>query len=391
MSIDKEKQNLKIYFPGLNGLRFIAAFLVIIHHTEQFKTVLRFSNYWENPFIRNIGGLGVNLFFVLSGFLITYLLLSEKENFNTISIKNFYIRRMLRIWPLYFLIAIAGLYIIPHFSFFNLPEWTEKISEHLAIKSILFFLILPNLAIVLFTPVPYAAQTWSIGVEEQFYLIWPLIIKYTKRYLLVLVSIVFITILMNTTFILLSLYLKKTNADELLQTRVVYIIQYLNYLRISCMAIGGIGAYLLFFNKEKALSILYSKLMQVAAVALIVMLMLKGVKFLYISQEIYALLFAVIILNIASNPQSMLKLNNQSFDFLGKISYGLYMYHPIAIVIAIKTLSLVFTDFNTIGANFCVHAVSLLIAIAIATLSYYLLERKFLKFKKVFTKIESGK
>ena len=73
-----EKQ--KIYFPNLNGLRFIAAFLVIIHHIEQIKSLSKIENYWETiPFIGIIGKLGVVLFFVLSGFLITYLLLAEEH------------------------------------------------------------------------------------------------------------------------------------------------------------------------------------------------------------------------------------------------------------------------------------------------------------------------
>jgi len=68
----------KIYFPNLNGLRFIAAFLVIIHHIEQTKSIFKIENYWGAiPFIGIIGKLGVVLFFVLSGFLITYLLLEK--------------------------------------------------------------------------------------------------------------------------------------------------------------------------------------------------------------------------------------------------------------------------------------------------------------------------
>ena len=69
-----------IYFPNLNGLRAIAAFLVIIHHIEMFKFTVKIDNYWLTlPFIGIIGKLGVILFFVLSGFLITYLLLTEEK------------------------------------------------------------------------------------------------------------------------------------------------------------------------------------------------------------------------------------------------------------------------------------------------------------------------
>src|ERR1700740_1515785 len=94
----------KIYFPNLNGLRFIAAFLVIIHHTEQIKSMLHIHSLAKISFVAKAGKYGVILFFVLSGFLITYLLLAEENTFKKISIRQFYIRRMLRIWPLYFLI-----------------------------------------------------------------------------------------------------------------------------------------------------------------------------------------------------------------------------------------------------------------------------------------------
>ena len=98
----------KIYFPNLNGIRFIAAFAVILHHLEQFKYLLGYKNNWENPIIHQIGPLGVILFFVLSGFLITYLLLVEEKQTKTISIKSFYMRRILRIWPLYYLIILLN-------------------------------------------------------------------------------------------------------------------------------------------------------------------------------------------------------------------------------------------------------------------------------------------
>jgi peptidoglycan/LPS O-acetylase OafA/YrhL len=69
----------KIYFPNLNGLRFIAALLVVIHHVEQFRKILGRPNYFDNPFIKITGKIGVILFFVLSGFLITYLLIKEQQ------------------------------------------------------------------------------------------------------------------------------------------------------------------------------------------------------------------------------------------------------------------------------------------------------------------------
>ena len=137
----------KIYFPNLNGLRFIAAFLVMIHHIEQIKSISNLDNYWHVfPFIEIIGKLGVVLFFVLSGFLITYLLLAEEKSFATISVKKFYLRRVLRIWPLYYLIIILAVLILPNISIFTLPGFGKNVVySHLFLKLLLYTLLFPNL------------------------------------------------------------------------------------------------------------------------------------------------------------------------------------------------------------------------------------------------------
>ena len=175
----------RIYFPNLNGLRFIAAFLVIIHHIEQLKYIFKIDNYWTTiPFIEVIGFLGVVLFFVLSGFLITYLLLAEESSFKAISIRKFYIRRVLRIWPLYFMIVFLAFFILPNISFFTLPGFfnsKEALHGGFIIKLFLYLIFVPNLAVILIGIVPYASHTWSVGVEEQYYVVWPVILKYFKK------------------------------------------------------------------------------------------------------------------------------------------------------------------------------------------------------------------
>ena len=79
----------KIYFPGLNGVRFSAVFIVMVDHLELFKSYFNLRSLWPEDYSSHLGSLGVTIFFVLSGYLITYLLLSEKKEFGLISIKNF--------------------------------------------------------------------------------------------------------------------------------------------------------------------------------------------------------------------------------------------------------------------------------------------------------------
>ena len=134
--------NKHIYFSGLNGLRFFAALAVIITHIELIKEQMEFPGlHSKNKIVFELGGLGVVFFFVLSGFLITYLLLKEKEQTGTINVKKFYLRRILRIWPLYFLIVALGFFVLPHFTFMELPFFS-KLNSHLSILNLVLFLII---------------------------------------------------------------------------------------------------------------------------------------------------------------------------------------------------------------------------------------------------------
>jgi peptidoglycan/LPS O-acetylase OafA/YrhL len=105
--------NQKVFFPNLDGLRFFAFFFVFMYHCyyevplqgKDSFIYLGFHKIWEN------GDLGVNFFFTLSGFLITYLLLSEEKQLGGFNISGFYWRRTLRIWPLYFTTVLFGFFI----------------------------------------------------------------------------------------------------------------------------------------------------------------------------------------------------------------------------------------------------------------------------------------
>ena len=103
------------HFRGLNTLRFIAAFLVVIHHAESLRKDHGLKYHLKDFGLFQNGSHAVSFFFVLSGFLITYLLMKERKVKQDISIKQFYIKRVFRIWPLYFLMVIIGAIIQPYF------------------------------------------------------------------------------------------------------------------------------------------------------------------------------------------------------------------------------------------------------------------------------------
>ena len=368
----------KIYFPNLNGLRFIAAFLVIIHHIEQTKSIFKIENYWGAiPFIGIIGKLGVVLFFVLSGFLITYLLLAEEHSFKKISIKKFYMRRILRIWPLYFLIIVLAFFILPYFEIFTFPGFgKDVVYSNLVWKLLLYAIFFPNLVLTLFGIVPYASHTWSIGTEEQFYLVWPVLIKYLKKNRILLMLTIIVTYL-TLKFFLLSSFANYLPYKDLISS-------IWNTFPIDCMAIGGLYSILL-FQKSKLLKYLLRNDLFYFSICLVTLFMIKGVYIPYIHYEFYSVFFGLIILNFSANNKIKISLENKVLNYLGNISYGLYMYHPIGIVLAIAISVLI--NYNT---NWLLYPLSLFLTITIAGLSYKYFESYFLKKKKRFSSILSG-
>lgn len=307
-------QSPKLYFPNLNGLRFIAAFLVIIHHLEQLLSIFGLKNYWDNPVIGAIGGLGVELFFVLSGFLISYLLFVEHKSTSNISIKDFYIRRVLRIWPLYYFIGLLAFFILPHFKLFEVPGLSEQLTSNFGFSLLLYVFFLPNLLLGSFDiVVPYASQAWSVGVEEQFYLVWPLIIKFFKNKLLALLAVIVTYFLIQKIgFRFLFHFFPSNNFINIL-------FSFWSSFHIQCMAIGGVFAWI-YFNNHKSIQFLSNLFFYLFVLVTTILFMLFSVHLPYFNREIYALLFGVIILNLSMKKEKGLFLENPILNFLGKIS-----------------------------------------------------------------------
>jgi len=377
----------RVYFPNLNGLRFIAALLVIIHHIEQLKYIYGMPNNFSSSFIQIIGELGVILFFVLSGFLITYLLLEEEKRTDTIAVKNFYLRRVLRIWPLYFLIVIAALLVLPNIPMFVLPEYgRDVIYEDLPSKILLYVFFLPNLVSPLFGVVPYASLTWSIGTEEQFYLIWPPILKFFKRYRLLLMF----TILFGYLLFARALFSSRTDFIPFKYE----LNAFWQSFNIASMAIGGFFALVLHSNSP-ALKIFLHKYLFYVVLGFTSWLIYQGIYFPHISvndlpfpylyKEFYSIWFGIIILNFAANKDIFISLEAKPLRYLGKISYGLYMYHSIAIVTALHVIRWLGAESNSL-----LYALSLALTILFAGVSYKYFESYFLNLKTNFTRVSSG-
>ena len=353
----------KIHFPSLNGLRFIAVLLVIVAHIETIKHALGHDSYYKT--VKGLGNVGVWLFFVLSGFLITYLLLKEKEQTNNINLKNFYIRRFLRIYPLYIMGVLLSFFIFPFIIKINI--W-ESLNNNFVTKLSLFIAILPNVAVAMYGTLDFVNHFWSIGVEWQFYMLWGYTVKFFEKYLLLILTLIIIAVLGVRTLLGFS-------SNPIL----AFLYRFFSLFEIECMLIGSFGACLL-NKKAKILSLIYNKYIQIITYLLLFIGLIFQFHIKLISNIYYSILFMAIILNMAANPDSIINLKNNILDYLGKISYGVYVYHMIAILLVVKM-----SKSNAITYLLVIFATTL-----IASISYYLYEKKFLELKRQYALISSG-
>jgi peptidoglycan/LPS O-acetylase OafA/YrhL len=316
------------YFNGLNALRFFAAYGVVLHHAEQIR--MKYGMFHLKPYILfNNGSIAVDFFFVLSGFLITYLLLKEQYKSGKVSVKKFYMRRILRIWPLYFLLVFTGTLLVPRLIAVAGYDYDMPYRFSDTFGYFLFFMpFMVNLKYGHHLLEPL----WSIGVEEIFYLLWAPLFKFFKNHILkIILTVIFVKLL-------LSLIVYRIEIQNIF-------IQILLTLKFEAMAIGGLGAYYI-FNRTKAISqsALFSRPIQFILFLFIIARLFfcnyltSRFRFfdLLISTPVFSdyllmFIFIWLIINIALNTQSIIKLNNKQLNFLGEISYGIYMYHMLVI------------------------------------------------------------
>ena len=157
-----------------------------------------------------------------------------------------------------------------------------------------------------------------------------------------------------------------------------------NSFPIDCMAIGGLYSILV-FQKSKHLKYILRNDLFYSSIFLVILLMTIGFQIPYIHYEFYSIFFGIIITNFAVNGKINISLENNILNYLGNISYGLYMYHPIGIVLALY-ISLSYK----INTNWFIYPLSLIFTIIFAGLSFKYFESYFLKFKKKFTVVISG-
>lgn len=225
--------------------------------------------------------------------------------------------------------------------------------------------------------IPLLSHYWSLGVEEQFYSFWPFIIKYVNKLKLFLIGFCLF-------FVALKFALKLSHTPDT-------IVSLVYYTRFSCMIIGGIGAYY-FYTKNDFLKTLTAKSVDILSWLVLLTLVLLpfiGIRmYAVLENEIVSVLTLILIFNQISNSKPVISLENKLFDYLGKISFGLYVYNPLVIhLLSFCFLNLKITnDFLKLT---CIVVMNLSLVILIAHLSYHHFEKRFLKLKSNYTTIQS--
>jgi peptidoglycan/LPS O-acetylase OafA/YrhL len=355
--------------PGLNELRGIAAIVVLVGHVYQIAghyDGLEWAGRIHGTYL--FGDDMVNLFFVISGFIISVLLLKERDE-SGINIYNFYKKRILRIWPLYFGVLFIVIFLgnaTKFYSYFGPLASDSIIGISLFIVNFNVFLHL-NLGVL--------PHYWSLSVEEQFYMFWPFTIKFIKMkwFVFSCIVIIFLFIIVRNL-----LALRSTNESDIFSqwNNVLYI------TRFSVMAIGGLGAVIYLYYRNYIDLILKYNFIRLLLLIVFFLSIIYKVYIPYINFEVKGFLYMIVILTVATKDKNKIGFENKVLNHLGVISYGLYLYHwPIIPIIIYFSIEYgFFTGLCTFGLLPLV-GVSLIITYIVSYISFVYFESFFLKFK----------
>jgi peptidoglycan/LPS O-acetylase OafA/YrhL len=360
------------YRPELDMLRFFSFLLVFVTHTFGYSVEHLVAHHvpWVIALVvasLAIGGrMGVDLFFLLSAYLITDLLLREKETLGHLNVPAFYVRRALRIWPLYFwFIALVLMF----------PAIEVPNSAFSKVNLITFLLFVGNWSFV-FGGRVYSAlgPLWSVSIEEQFYFLWPPIVSRLSRKGILIAAAVLIVI---------------ANVDRVIEIEIFHHslgkMWENTFVHLDTLAVGIAIAVLLDghtpqFKWPARVSMFIGGLLCFA---------LRGEAMFDAtgSQGSMALLgYVTVVIGCALFLFAFLgaPIRSNALEYLGKVSFGLYVYHVAAAAVIDRL-------YPGHGATheILLPTLSLAATIAIAAISYAILEKPFLLLKKRFTFIES--
>lgn len=342
------------YIPELDGLRGVAILMVMGVHGML-------------PFMKG-GFIGVDIFFVLSGFLITTILIQEHDFYNSIDLGKFYLKRFLRLMPALLLLLIT----VSIAGFFLLSEDLAKANLKSALISLVYLSNFEKMT-DLFSSV-FLGHTWSLAIEEQFYILWSLLlvvllrfIKSRKRIVYIVLSLAFLSWMLRVLY--LQIGMSRTRVYFGLDTRMD------GLLLGSALGIFLASELLSEIRRKQVAQ--YLRLLTPFSFGLLIYIGIalnqRNPQTYYWVIALVELLVAILILDVFISKHSFMRqlLSKEPLVWIGKISYGLYLWHfPIY-------MGIIFFGLNTRLSMVYGTAVASLIAI----FSYYFVEQRFLKIK----------
>lgn len=362
-SIDSHRN---FYHPELDVLRFFAFLAVFMHHALPRDAYL-YVNKGFSPAVtewllaaKEAGAFGLDLFFALSAYLITELLLREYANRGSFSVSAFYVRRALRIWPLYFTFLALTVFVIPAI----LPA--ERFGSIYIVSFALFF---GNwVCAAMGIPFSVAGPLWSISIEEQFYIGWPLLLRLFGIGLVKQLAIAMLVLAVVTRVLLAVIGVEHPGV-------------WCNTIaRLDPIALGAILAFTL---KGRAPEIRNAVrvVMCVAALAswwLIAKYLKQAGPTSVVTFGVSAVASVMLLTAVLRTETPLLRVPPLSWlVYLGRISYGLYVFHLFALAFVMQF---------AISLGFELRILlSFLLTVALAAASYRWLEQPFLKLKKRFS------
>jgi peptidoglycan/LPS O-acetylase OafA/YrhL len=367
------KRHAEVFYrPGLDMLRALAFLVVFVAH----------GYLWEldQPSalgaIARSGEFGVCIFFFLSSYLITELLLREKREAGTVQIPAFYARRVLRIWPLYFAVIGAG-------CLYGLVSHSHHVSQ--AWGASLMLLFTNWYTIGHGYPPGFLFPLWSISLEEQFYLIWPGLAKYLNRRGLLAMAILLMIVAYATLALLLH---QGASLDPGIWVNSLVQFQYFALGTMTALVLRGRMPNLP-IPLRVALFAAGLLCLRAAQAAVFTTDTNLPHDFAHIAPR-YLIAMAGCLCFFFSFVQLSMGKWQQPFIYLGKISYGLYVFHVLWLGLARNVLQqFLGDDFSHAALQLAAMALALPATVISAILSYRYLETPFLRFKKNFTVVFS--
>ena len=367
---------LKGHLPALDGVRGLAILMVLATHylvagtapTLYGRIITKLSDY---------GAMGVDLFFVLSGFLITGILLDTRKKHAYF--RNFYMRRALRIFPLYYGVLFVGLVLVP--IFWNSPDLDTAVHNQAWLwgYSVNIFVSIHGK----FDVLPFFNHFWSLAVEEHFYLVWPLVVYFNDSSRLKKIAV-----LVSIGALLLRLGMIMCGVNE----TAIYT---LTPARMDALAMGGLLAAV---AREKGgverLRKLSLRVLVIACVFIVASFFFTLVfpraqpYFHEIRGTAFTAVFCALLIEALIGPRIVQRFfKSGAMRFFGKYSYGLYVFHFIYgyLLLRHRTVDIVSRWVGSQTAAIFLQAIAATaVAVLISLLSYHLYEKHFLKLKKFF-------